>query len=47
MRKFFTIPIGLLLGGWMVDQVCEPIMASASAEGLLGALFGSGKGAGV
>ena len=45
--QFFTIPIGLLLGGWMVDQVCEPIMTSASAEGLLGVLFGTGKGAGA
>ena len=45
--QFFTIPVGLFLGGLMVDQVCEPIMASAYAEGMLVRLFGSGKGSGA
>ena len=45
--QFFTIPIGLLWGGWMVDRVCEPIMESVAAEGVLGVLFGTGKGAGA
>ena len=44
--QFFTIPIGLALGGFMVDKVCEPLMANASS-GLLPALFGSGKGSGA
>ncbi|MBQ1378341.1 MAG: MFS transporter [Lachnospiraceae bacterium] len=25
--QFFTIPVGLLLGGFMVDRICEPFMA--------------------
>lgn len=45
--QFFTIPIGLFLGGFMVDQVCEPLMAADYAEGLLVRLFGSGKGSGA
>ncbi|MDE6404507.1 MAG: MFS transporter [Lachnospiraceae bacterium] len=45
--QFFTIPIGLFLGGLMVDQVCEPIMASAPADGTLTTLFGQGKGSGA
>ena len=44
--QFFTIPIGLALGGFMVDNVCEPLMATA-LNGLLPALFGSGKGSGA
>ena len=43
--QFFTIPSGYFLGGWMVDRVCEPFMASA--QGIWTALFGSGKGAGA
>lgn len=45
--QFFTIPIGLFLGGLMVDQVCEPFMAVHSYSGVLTALFGSGKGSGA
>lgn len=45
--QFFTIPIGTFMGGFMVDNVCEPVMASASAEGLFTMLFGSGKGSGA
>lgn len=45
--QFFTIPIGLLLGGFMVDKVCEPFMASDYANGTLAMLFGSGKGSGA
>ena len=44
--QFFTIPIGLAAGGFMVDVVCEPFMAK-QASNLLTALFGSGKGAGA
>ncbi len=45
--QFFTIPIGLFLGGFMVDKICEPFMERNSANGLLTALFGSGKGSGA
>lgn len=45
--QFFTIPIGYLLGGVMVDTVCEPIMAAASSSGILVRMFGSGQGAGA
>ena len=45
--QFFTIPIGLALGGFMVDNVCEPFMATKSSGGILAGLFGSGKGSGA
>ena len=44
--QFFTIPIGLFVGGLMVDEICEPLMASSRADGLLTMLFDSGKGSG-
>lgn len=45
--QFFTIPIGYLLGGVLVDSVCEPFMAAKPSDGLLAALFGAEKGAGA
>ena len=45
--QFFTIPIGLFIGGLMVDEICEPLMASSRANGMLSMLFGSGKGSGA
>ena len=45
--QFFTIPIGLALGGFMVDYVCEPLMSSVRNGQLLNILFGSGKGSGA
>lgn len=45
--QFFTIPMGLLFSGAMVDHVCEPLMASEAAHGLLSAMFGTGKGSGA
>ena len=45
--QFFTIPLGLFAGGFLVDHVCEPIMASDMARGLLTDLFGQGKGSGA
>lgn len=45
--QFFTIPIGTFMGGFMVDKICEPVMASDYARGLLTMLFGSGKGSGA
>ncbi len=45
--QFFTIPIGTLTGGFLVDQVCEPWMVRANPNGMLVRLFGAGKGAGA
>ena len=45
--QFFTIPIGLSLGGFMVDHFCEPVMAASPAQGMLVRLFGTGKGSGA
>lgn len=45
--QFFTIPIGLSLGGFMVDHLCEPVMAQAPSQGTLVRLFGEGKGSGA
>ncbi len=45
--QFFTIPIGLLFGGFMVDDMCEPAMAQAPLQGALVRLFGEGKGSGA
>ena len=43
--QFFTIPIGLLLGGFMVDEICEPVMKDSGS--FMQILFGSGKGSGA
>lgn len=45
--QFFTIPLGFLLGGWMVDDVFEPLMTLAQPEGIAARLFGTGKGSGA
>ena len=45
--QFFTIPVGFFLGGLLVDQVCEPMMAREQAGSWLTILFGSGKGSGA
>lgn len=45
--QFFTIPLGYLAGGIMVDKVCEPLMASQKAGSLLTIAFGTGKGSGA
>lgn len=45
--QFFTIPIGYLLGGFLVDQVFEPIMALQENGSILVRLFGAGKGSGA
>ena len=45
--QFFTIPIGLFIGGLMFDEIFEPLMASSRADGILTRLFGSGKGSGA
>ena len=45
--QFFTIPIGLFLGGFMVDYVCEPAMSAFGDVSILNTLFGTGKGSGA
>lgn len=45
--QFFTIPLGFLLGGWMVDDVFEPLMAAVSPYGVAAQVFGCGKGSGA
>lgn len=45
--QFFTIPVGFALGGWLVDRVFEPMMASAAPGSLPAMLFGMGKGSGA
>lgn len=43
--QFFTIPLGLLLGGFMTDKVFEPLMAQQPK--ILCKLFGTGFGSGA
>ncbi len=45
--QFFTIPIGTFLGGFLIDQICEPLMAKADPGGFPARLFGAGKGSGA
>lgn len=45
--QFFTIPVGYLLGGALVDRVCEPAMAAQGYDSLLTGLLGTGKGSGA
>lgn len=45
--QFFTIPIGLFMGGFLIDHIFEPFMKNVSKDGILCMLFGTGKGAGA
>ena len=45
--QFFTIPLGYLCGGLLVDKVFEPFMAAQGPGSLWGFLFGAGKGTGA
>ncbi len=45
--QFFTIPIGFLLGGALVDKVFEPLMAAQPANSPLVSVFGETKGSGA
>lgn len=45
--QFFTIPLGYLLGGLLVDRAAEPLMAAQPAGSALVRLFGAGKGSGA
>lgn len=44
--RFFTIPLGYFLGGFLVDRVFEPIMETSTLP-FLNMLFGNGKGSGA
>ncbi len=46
MLQFFTIPLGYLAGGILIDSVFEPFMAG-SRNTLLREFFGNGKGSGA
>ena len=46
MLQFFTIPLGYLAGGFLVDAVFEPFMADKS-DTVLNQMFGTGKGSGA
>lgn len=45
--QFFTIPIGFLSGGLLVDKVFEPLMSARPTDSVLIPLFGETKGAGA
>jgi len=45
--QFFTIPLGLFLGGYLVDNVCEPFMNIKTHPAIFESWFGSGKGSGA
>ena len=45
--QFFTIPLGYLFGGLLVDRVFEPFMATQQAGSRWIVLFGAGKGSGA
>ncbi len=45
--QFFTIPIGFLMGGLLVDKVFEPLMSAQPTSSLLVSLFGETKGSGA
>lgn len=46
--QYSTIPLGILLGGWLADFVLEPFMESGSAfADFLGRLVGRGAGSGM
>jgi DHA3 family macrolide efflux protein-like MFS transporter len=45
--QFFTIPLGYLSGGILIDKVFEPFIANQASGSLLLKIFGSGKGSGA
>ena len=46
MLQFFTIPLGYLAGGFLIDSIFEPFMVYKS-DTVLNLLFGTGKGSGA
>lgn len=45
--QFFTIPIGSFLGGFMIDNVCEPFISGSLSDSLAVRMFGDAKGSGA
>ncbi len=45
--QFFTIPLGYMAGGILVDKIFEPFMSLQSENSMLCAIFGAGKGSGA
>lgn len=46
--QFSTIPVGIILGGYLADYIFEPFMGSGnSLSGILGKIVGSGSGSGM
>lgn len=45
--QFFTIPVGYLCGGVLIDRVLEPLLAACPPDSVWTALFGAGKGSGA
>ena len=45
--QFFTIPIGYLTGGALIDKFFEPLISQRSDESLLVSIFGNEKGSGA
>jgi hypothetical protein len=45
--QFFTIPLGYLCGGLLVDKVFEPFMATQTESSIWVTMFGAGKGTGA
>lgn len=45
--QFFTIPLGFLSGGLLVDKVFEPLMEGRTEQSLLRVVFGGTKGSGA
>ncbi len=46
--QYSTIPVGIILGGYLADYIFEPFMASGNAlAGMLGAIVGSSAGSGM
>lgn len=45
--QFFSIPVGLLTGGLLVDSVFEPFMSAQPESGFWVRIFGSSKGSGA
>lgn len=46
--QYCTVPVGILLGGWLADYVFEPFMCSGGpVAGALSAIVGTGAGSGM
>ena len=45
--QFFLIPVGNLFGGFMVDNIFEPLMSRQEPTSVLCRMFGVGKGSGA